>query len=590
VARPSPSGTAGLLCYSDNVLRTRPSGLLAALLLAAAAAWARAGAAAQPTPAEPPLVRILAAELARNFTVLREKADPPPYFISYRVTDSEGGTLSAALGALTQKSQGRRRVLDVSVRTGDRRLDNFHLLKGERPRFTASALLPVEDSPAAIARLAWRETDRAWRAAAQRLTQIRSEVKMRAADPATANLPDFSEEEAATAILDVPSHSFAAEEWAARLRKWSAQFAEYRSLISSNISLQWQREIRTLVTTEGTRIQHGRNFYRLTVSATAKGYDGNDYSAYESFDAEEPARLPRDAAVAAAIRKVGEQLTALLRAPAAEPYVGPAILSGRAAGVFFHEIFGHRIEGHRMRDETEGQTFAGSVGKPVLPEFLSVASDPSLRSAGGVDLNGWYAFDDEGVAARRVPVVENGVLRNFLVSRLPVPGFERSNAHGRAQPGLEPLSRQSNLVVESSKKVPGEELRRLLQAEIRRQNKPYGLYFEQVTGGFTTTRRGGLQAFTVIPLVVYRVFADGRPDELIRGADIVGTPLASFAKILATSDMPEVFNGYCGAESGNVPVSAVSPALLVEEIEIQRKPESKDIPPILPRPEVEERP
>jgi predicted Zn-dependent protease len=587
------------------VLRTRPSGLLAALLLAAlllaalllaalllaaAAAWARAGAAAQPAPAEPPLVRILAAELARNFTVLREKADPPPYFISYRVTDSEGGTLSAALGALTQKSQGRRRVLDVSVRTGDRGLDNFHLLKGERPRFTASALLPVEDSPAAVARLAWRETDRAWRAAAQRLTQIRSEVKMRAADPATANLPDFSEEEPATAFLDVPSHRFPAEEWAARLRKWSAQFAEYRSLISSNISLQWQREIRTLVTTEGTRIQHGRNFYRLTVSATAKGHDGNDYSMYESFDAEDPARLPRDAAVAAAIRKAGEQLTALLRAPAAEPYVGPAILSGRAAGVFFHEIFGHRIEGHRMRDETEGQTFAGSVGKPVLPEFLSVASDPSLRSAGGVELNGWYAFDDEGVAARRVPVVENGVLRNFLVSRLPVPGFERSNGHGRAQPGMEPLSRQSNLVVESSKKVSREELRRLLQAEIRRQNKPYGLYFEQVTGGFTTTRRGGLQAFTVIPLVVYRVFADGRPDELIRGADIVGTPLASFAKILATSDEPEVFNGYCGAESGNVPVSAVSPALLVEEIEIQRKPESKDIPPILPRPEGEVRP
>ncbi|MEJ5369505.1 MAG: metallopeptidase TldD-related protein [Bryobacteraceae bacterium] len=565
--------------------RLTPTCLLLSAWLAACPAAAR-----QPSAAEPPLVRILAAELERNFTVLREKADPPPYFISYRVTETDGGTLAASLGALTQRSQSRRRTLDVSVRVGDRQLDNFHLLKGERPRFTASTQLPVEDSPAAIARLAWRQTDRAWRAAAQRLTQIRSEVKMRTADPNTAELPDFSEEEAATAFLDTPSPRFGAEEWAAKLRKWSAQFSEYRSLISSGISLQWQREIRTLVTTEGTRIQHGRNFYRLTVSATAKAYDGNDYSTYESFDAEDPARLPREADIVAAVRKVGEQLTALLRAPAAEPYVGPAILSGRAAGVFFHEIFGHRIEGHRMRDETEGQTFAGSVGKPVLPEFLSVVSDPLLKTAAGVDLNGWYAFDDEGVPARRVPVVENGVLRNFLVSRLPIPGFGRSNGHGRAQPGMEPVSRQSNLVVESSKKVSRAELRRLLQAEIRRQNKPYGLYFEQVTGGFTTTRRGGLQAFTVIPLVVYRVFADGRPDELIRGADIVGTPLASFAKILATADEPEVFNGYCGAESGSVPVSAVSPALLVEEIEIQRKPESKDIPPILPRPAAEVRP
>lgn len=559
------------------------------LLLAAVCPVAGAAAPAPAASSEPALVQILAAELDRNYRVLREKTDPPPYFISYRVTDSEGGVISAAMGAVAQKSQSRRRLLDVSVRVGSPRMDNFHLLKGERPRFTASTALPVEDSPAAIARLAWRQTDRAWRAAAQRLLQIESAVKMRSTDPETAGLPDFSEEEPVTAFQDVPLHRFAAEEWAARLRRWSAEFAEYRSLISSGVSLQWQREIRTLVSTEGARVQHGRSFYRLTISATAKGYDGNDYSTYESFDADDPARLPRDAAVTGAVRKVGAQLTALLRAPAADPYVGPAVLSGRAAGVFFHEIFGHRIEGHRMRDETEGQTFSGSAGKPVLPEFLSVVSDPTLRSAAGADLNGWYAFDDEGVPARRVTVVENGILRNFLLSRLPIPGFPRSNGHGRAQPGMEPLSRQSNLVVESAKKVPRQELRRMLQNEIRRQNRPYGLYFEQVTGGFTTTRRGGLQAFTVIPLIVYRVYADGRPDELIRGADIVGTPLASFAKILATSDEPEVFNGYCGAESGNVPVSAVSPALLVEEIEIQRKPESKDIPPILPRPNGEVR-
>jgi len=141
--------------------------------------------------------------------------------------------------------------------------------------------------------------------------------------------------------------------------------------------------------------------------------------------------------------------------------------------------------------------------------------------------------------------------------------------------------------VDSSKRVSNAELRAMLIAEVKKQNKPYGLYFEQVTGGYTTTRRAGLQAFTVIPLVVYRVFADGRPDEIVRGADIVGTPLASFAKIIATSDRGEVFNGYCGAESGNVPVSAVSPALLVSEIEIQRKPESKDMPPILPKPRAE---
>jgi predicted Zn-dependent protease len=202
----------------------------------------------------------------------------------------------------------------------------------------------------------------------------------------------------------------------------------------------------------------------------------------------------------------------------------------------------------------------------------------------GVDLNGYYEFDDEGVRARPVKVVEDGILKTFLLSRSPVGDFEHSNGHGRRQPGLEVVSRQSNLLVISTKQVSDKQLREELIAEVKRQDKPYGLYFEQVSSGYTTTRRQGLQAFTVVPLVVYKVYPDGRPDELIRGVDIVGTPLASFRKILATSDRLEVFNGYCGAESGSVPVSAISPAILVSEIEIEKKQNSQQRPPLLPRP------
>jgi predicted Zn-dependent protease len=183
-----------------------------------------------------------------------------------------------------------------------------------------------------------------------------------------------------------------------------------------------------------------------------------------------------------------------------------------------------------------------------------------------------------------VRAVENGILKTFLMSRSPIQGFNHSNGHGRRQTGAEIVSRQSNLIVESSKQVPESKLRELLIAEVKRQNKPYGLYFQNITGGYTTTGRGGLQAFKVMPLVVYRVYPDGRPDELVRGADMVGTPLSSFAKILATSDRQEVFNGYCGAESGSVPVSAVSPALLVSEIEIEKKQKSQDRPPLLAPP------
>jgi predicted Zn-dependent protease len=284
------------------------------------------------------------------------------------------------------------------------------------------------------------------------------------------------------------------------------------------------------------------------------------------------------------VDRVANDLSRLLKAPESQPFVGPAIFSGRAAGVFFHEIFGHRVEGHRQKDESEGQTFTKSVGTKVLPDFLSVVFDPTRRKIGGIDLNGWYDYDDEGVKARPVSAVDKGVLKTFLMSRSPIKGFEQSNGHGRRQPGLEVVSRQSNLIVESSNAVPEDRLRQMLIDEVKKQNKPYGLYFRDIMGGFTTTQRAGLQAFKVIPVIVYRVYTDGRPDELVRGADIVGTPLSSFSKILATSDKPEVFNGYCGAESGSVPVSAVAPAILVSEIEIEKKAKSNDRPPLLPEP------
>jgi predicted Zn-dependent protease len=310
-----------------------------------------------------------------------------------------------------------------------------------------------------------------------------------------------------------------------------------------------------------------------------------DLTTSETFEAFDAKDLPKDEVIRAAIDRVGKDLTGLLKAPVVDPFVGPAILSGRAAGVFFHEIFGHRVEGHRQKDETEGQTFTKSVNGPVLPEFLSVIFDPTKRKVGAVDLNGWYRFDDEGVPARPVTVVDKGILKTFLMSRSPIDGFPTSNGHGRRAAGAEVVSRQSNLFVESTKRVSDQELRQMLIEEVKRQNKPYGLFFDQVTGGYTTTARRGLQAFTVIPLVVYRVYPDGRPDELIRGVSIVGTPLASFASILATSEKRAVFNGICGAESGNVPVSAIAPALLVSNIEIQRKERSLDQPPYLPRPE-----
>jgi predicted Zn-dependent protease len=529
-----------------------------------------------------PLLDILAAELDRNFAVLKAAGDPSAYFISYNVVEQRTETFSATLGALQSRNRGHGRVLDVSVRVGDRTLDNYHSVRGERSQVANATLLPVEDKADEIRRRVWLETDRTFRRAAQRLINLRTSTQ---ANLAVADKSDdFSAEEPATFSAPPKRLDIASEEWANRVRRWSAEFKKYPDILSSAVGVRLSTETKYLVNTEGTRLQHGRTFARITVSAQGKAADGMDLFTTESFDAADPAGLPADAAVVAGVHRVAKELTRLLDAPLVEPSVGPAILSGRAAAVFFHEIFGHRIEGHRQKDESDGQTFTKSLGQQILPEFLSVVFDPTKARLGNTDLNGTYGFDDEGVKARPVVTVESGTLKTFLMSRTPVPGFPKSNGHGRKQPGADVVSRQSNLIVESSKQVPEAKLREMLVEEIKRQNKPYGYYFETVTGGFTTTGRAGLQAFKVIPLIVYRVYPDGRPDEMVRGVDIVGTPLASFSKIVATSDKQEVFNGYCGAESGSVPVAAAAPALLVSELEIQKKEKGRDRPPLLPAP------
>jgi TldD protein len=531
------------------------------------------------------LLDVMTQEINRNFSTLKDKGDPAPYFLSYEITEEEHQSVSAGLGALDFSGGGRSRTLDVSIRVGSPKLDNYHQVRGGRggaARFTGGAMISVEDDANAVKRRLWLETDRAYRTAAERLIQIKTNNQVRAAEEDASD--DFSSEPPSAFEHPPAKLTFDAAAWEKRIRILSSRFGNYPSVLTSRVTVTAQTDTRYFVNTEGSRVVHGRGYARIFISASARAADGSDLSSFDSFEAETAAGLPDDKAILAGIDRVANDVSHLLKAPEAEPFVGPAIFSGRAAGVFFHEIFGHRVEGHRQKDENEGQTFTKSVGTKVLPDFLSVLFDPTRHSMAGTDLYGWFSYDDEGVKAQPVMAVENGVLKTFLMSRSPIQGVSHSNGHGRRQPGLEPVSRQSNLIVESSRAVPEARLRQMLIEEVKRQNKPYGLYFREITGGFTTTQRAGLQAFKVIPIVVYRVYPDGRPDELVRGTDIVGTPLSSFSKILATGDKPEVFNGYCGAESGSVPVSAVSPAILVSEIEIEKKAKSNNRPPLLPEP------
>ncbi len=559
-------------------------GFLSALLLCGwtGAGWAMGAALVEKSP----VLRAMEEELRRSRAGFKEKGAPAPYFLSYHVTEQDSLSLSTSRGALRDVSRSRSRLLDVEARVGDYGLDNTRRLRGGRfgleEEFSIPISIPVEDDVAVIRTALWLETDGKYKEAVERLIKVRTETAVKVKEEDTS--ADFSRDTPQTFIGPRAHLSLDAKAWEQRLKEHSALFKGYPEIYQSDVSLSAEATTKYFVNSEGAVIQQGSVWLSVGVYAQTKADDGMDLYRYESFDAHSSQRLPDDKTLRRAIERIAKDLLALRAAPAVEPYTGPAILSGRAAGVFFHEIFGHRIEGHRQKDEEEGQTFTKQVNEAVLPDFLNISDDPTRQRFGDTDLNGHYAYDDEGVKAERVPVVEKGVLKNFLMSRSPAAGFKKSNGHGRKQPGYRAVGRQGNLIVEAAPTVSEERLRELLLEECRKQGKPFGLYFKDVGGGFTFTGRGFPQAFQVTPILVYRVYADGRPDELVRGVDLIGTPLVSFSKILASGANPEVFNGVCGAESGWVPVSAVAPSILTGQIEIQKQWKSFDRPPLLPPP------
>lgn len=551
------------------------------IALATLALLPAARAAAQ---AEPALLDTMTTELHRAFTSLGKTGDdkqPPPYFLSYTVRDSEDVLIHAQYGALVTSSASHARAVDVQVRVGDPKLDNTH---GEhRNGAINSEQLPLGNDKHALARSLWYATNEGYANALDNYLRVKTDSQVRAKEEDSS--PDFSQEKPETSTgSPAPSITIDRAAWEKRVVELSRIFREAPDVYRNVVVLSVENQTQYFVSSEGSRIVMPHVAARLVVLAGTRADDGMDLFRARTFEAETLDGLPSQDKLEAEVRALGKSLEALRKAPVTEPFDGPAILSGRAAAVFFHEVLGHRLEGQRQRGEEEGQTFTKELNKDVLPSFLSVADDPTISSFQGTWLSGTYAYDDEGQKAQRVNLIQDGVLKTFLMSRLPIASFSDSNGHGRAQSGRMPTGRQGNLIVTSTKSVPEADLRKQLIEEAKKQGKPYGLYFEDISSGFAVTTRSSPQAFQVIPLVVYRVYVDGRPDELVRGVSIVGTPLAAMKRILATGDKSEVFNGECGAESGSIPVSAVAPAMLVSEMETQRQPQSTARPPILPIP------
>ena len=534
--------------------------------------------------ARSPILDVMVAENKRWMDALKKQPDPA-YYLSYQIAEQRVVNLDAEGGAITGDTDETDRVLDVELRVGTPELDSTHPL-GDDPNglnepLARQGIVPFGTDSSAIANHIWLETDRRYREAVQALAYIRQDQRTlgrKATDP------DFSSAPAEIYIGPPATLEFDKATWVARLKRCSERALRGAATRGSCGAL-FQLNTVWLVNSEGSQIQMSWTSAQMSVSVGVKADDGEGLSRLEQAFGRTPADLPDDAAIDKMIETVTKDLDALHDAPLAEPYVGPAILEGRAAGVFFHEVFGHRIEGHRQKDETGGKTFASYVGKEIMPTWLSVYDDPTIATLNGLQLNGFYRFDDEAVRAQKAPLVDHGKLVGFLMGRNPIAAGPRSNGHGRKQPGLDPVARQGNLVVTAEKTVEREDLEKMLIAEIKKQGRPYGMVFTDISGGVTNTSAFAPQAFQVHPVMAYRIYPDGKR-ELVRGIGIAGTPLVALQSIRAASREVETFNGVCGAESGWVPVSASAPSLLIEKLEIEKAFIPADRPPVLGAPSI----
>jgi TldD protein len=554
----------------------------ALILLAAASTPLAADRSVEPS-VTPDILNAMQEELNRSFAAMSH-ADPPAYFISDTISDRQYVNVSGSNGALLSSSDTRARWLEVQTRVGSPQLDDTHKIGDRPPSWTSPGTTVVlDDNVPVLRREIWRETDRQYRAAVEALIKVKTSQQVQV-QTAESQAPDFSHEAPHTSIGPRVEISVDRTPWEARVRRYTAEFSKSPAVLNSIATFTALAVNQYQVNTEGTKLAFGQVHYRLELYVQSKAPDGMDIDRYANFDWLDPKNEPSDKEVFDTIHRLIRETVALDGAPLVEPYAGPALLSGRAAAVFFHEVFGHRMEGFRLKDISEGQTFANKIGQQIMPSFLSIKDDPTEKTLNGEMLLGSYPFDDEGVPSEDTVLVDHGILKTFLMSRDPLVGIPHSNGHGRRQLGYVPIARQGNLIVSSTNQFTDKQLRQKLIELAKQQGKPFGLFIDDIEGGFTFTGRQQPQAFQVTPLVVYKVFTDGRPDQIVRGVNIVGTPLVSLTKIAATGDKEQIFNGYCGAESGSVPVSAVSPAILISEMEFAKKETSTDKPPLLPPP------
>jgi len=510
-----------------------------------------------------PVLAALLVEMERSKSQLKMDQLQTPYYIEYRVSDIEDFTTEAAFGATREDQKVHVRLLRVTVRLGDYKQDSYY---GQG--IGGNALLPLDNDPIALRHQIWLATDEAYKSAGEALTQKQSALKQFNGEEHPVD--DFAKSVPVQLVEPTIALSVNHDDWKQTLESATELYRQYPDIQSVTASARFTVVNEYLLNTEGTVTRNGRAIYSVQVSAATQAPDGMRLGRTPAWTVAKLSELPTREKLLHDTKEALDTLVALRNAPIVEEeYRGPVLFSPDAADDVVASLIGGNVLGRKPQlgapNRTTG-TFATSYKSRILPPFIDVVDDPTLKEFGGKSLTGSYEVDSEGVKSAPVDIIEKGVLTNYLVGRTPIRDFPESNGHGRAAPAAPPGPNVGVLLIKSSEAQTPDALKKRVQEMVSNQDKPYGYRVETMAG--------------TAPRLLYRVYAKDGHEELVRGAVFSELDVRALRSDLsAAGNDPLVSN-----RTGGIPSTVIAPSLLFDELQVKRADTSKDKLPYYPAP------
>ncbi len=510
-----------------------------------------------------PVLDALLVEMERSKSQLKMDQLQTPYYIEYRVSDIEDFTTEAAFGATREDQKVHVRLLRVTVRLGDYKQDSYY---GQG--IGGNALLPLDNDPIALRHQIWLATDEAYKSAGEALTQKQSVLKQFNGEEHPVD--DFAKSVPVQLVEPTIALSVNHDDWKQTLESATELYRQYPDIQSVTASARFTAVNEYLLNTEGTVTRNGRAIYSVQVNAATQAPDGMRLGRTPAWTVAKLSELPTREKLLHDTKEALDTLVALRKAPIVEEeYRGPVLFSPDAADDVVASLIGGNVLGRKPQlgapNRTTG-TFATSYKSRILPPFIDVVDDPTLKEFGGKSLTGSYEVDSEGVKSAPVDIIEKGVLTNYLVGRTPIRDFPESNGHGRAAPAAPPGPNVGVLLIKSSEAQTPDALKKRVQEMVSNQDKPYGYRVETMAG--------------TAPRLLYRVYAKDGHEELVRGAVFSELDVRALRSDLsAAGNDPLVSN-----RTGGIPSTVIAPSLLFDELQVKRADTSKDKLPYYPAP------